>query len=176
MSIKSFLFSFVLCTLLASASFASAASLPEEAEDFALGGIHIGDSTADVEELYGEPDRVEDNEPGHSGQRIYYYGDSLEVHFSLDTACVDTVMVNGKTAESPALRKDAEQLATPGGIHIGSTLEDLKAVYGYIPKPHCDHRAPPTCAYFYEQGGVRIGFYICSEMSPGIRSIWLSRT
>lgn len=176
MSIKSFLLSFVLGALLVPASFVSASSLPEGAEDFALGGIRIGDSAADVEELYGEPDRVEDNESGRMGLRTYYYGDSLEVHFALDTACVYDVMVNGEDAESNALRKDAEQFATPGGIHIGSTFEDLKAVYGYIPKPHCDHRAPPTCAYFYEQSGIRIGFYICSEMSPGIRSIWLSRT
>ena len=67
----------------------------------------------------------------------------------------------------------ARTFETPRGIHLDSTGEDLEAAYGYLPTPKCSHNAPPVCAYFYETDTARLGFYICPEHSPGIRSIWL---
>ena len=178
---KKLLYALLLCILLASAQPCAAANLPEE--EFALGGIRIGDTRADVEELYGRGNRVADGVDVWNGEDVGIhaidYGASLHVTYRSTERGWHVISVHlGVDDVNEYLSKPSEEsqsLETPRGIHLDSTAEDLEAAYGYLPKPKCSNNAPPICGYFYDSasGTAQIAFYICAEHSPGIRSIWL---
>ena len=108
------------------------------------------------------------------------YGDTFSVDFrkseDMDDFEVYSVRLGANDVNEYNMRPTdaARDIATPQGIHLDSTREDLEAAYGYIPKPKCSHNAPPVCGYFYEGDTAKLGFYICAEHSPGIRSIRLT--
>ena len=181
MNIKSLLCSLLLCALLLSAGLSAAIAAELAEEDMALGGIHIGDSSFEVELRYGAPERIEDGAQGFfAGQIVplrtyYYFGDYLQVRFLPDAARVYDVMLglNDVNAYGHDMSAHAHSIATPHGIHLGSTRADLESAYGYLPPPKCGHTAPPVCVYSYSGESAQLAFYICAEHSPGIRSIWL---
>ena len=92
MNIKSLLCSLLLCALLLSAGLSAAIAAELAEEDMALGGIHIGDSSFEVELRYGAPERIEDGAQGFfAGQIVplrtyYYFGDYLQVRFLPDVS------------------------------------------------------------------------------------------
>ena len=175
-----FLLSAVLLALIIVPASLCAAQITDE--DMALGGIRLGMTARAVEDLYGAPDVIEDGAQGFvSGELVIlrtctYKSLSLQVRFLPDEGGVYDVMV-GRNEANPYIEEvtdAAREIATPQGIRPGSTREDLEAAYGSIPKPKCDNKAPPTCGYFYENAAAKLGFYICPEVSPGIRSIRLT--
>ena len=176
---KKLLYALLLCILLASAQPCAAASLPEE--EFALGGIRIGDTRAEVEELYGNGNHYADGVEVWNGEDVGIhaidYGASLHVTYRSSDRGWHVISVHlgvndvNKYSQRPS--DEAKMIETPSGIHLDSTIEDLEAVYGYIPKPECGHTAPPVCGHFYDSADAVLAFYICREYSPGIRSIWL---
>lgn len=178
MNIKSFLFTLLLALFLIPAA-ANAAELSNEA--MALGGIRIGDTMQDVEEVYGEGEHIADGVTKWGGTTVhicaYDYDASLVVQYRKEGDVYRVLSVHlgvndvNEYIHAPSDR--ALMIETPHGIHLDSTLEDLEAAYGYIPKAKCGHTAPPVCGYFYNSADAVLAFYICQEHSPGIRSIWL---
>lgn len=175
---KSYLCAVLLALILLPATLASAEITDE---DMALGGIHIGDTRADVEELYSAGNRVADGVDVWNGEdvgmHVIDYGASLLVTYrSTDRGWHVTAVQLGVNDVNEYISKPSEasqRFTTPRGIHLDSTAEDLEAAYGYLPKPKCSHNAPPVCGYFYDGETAQLAFYICAEHSPGIRSIWL---
>ena len=178
MKIKSWLCAAILALILLPAALC-AAEITEE--DMALGGIRLGDTMEDVEAVYGEGDHIADGVKKWGGTTVHIfacdYGDSLVVQYRDEGDACRVISVHlgvnnvNKYSQRPS--NEAQMIETPSGIHLDSTLEDLEAVYGYIPKPECGHNAPPVCGYFYNTADAVLAFYICQEHSPGIRSIWL---
>ena len=176
---KKLLYALLLCILLASAQPCAAANLPEE--EFALGGIRIDDTRAEVEELYGKGNRVADGVDVWNGEdvgmHVIDYGASLSVTYRSSDRGWHVISVHlGVDDVNEYLSKPSEEsqsLETPRGIHLDSTKEDLEEAYSYLPKPKCSNNAPPVCGYFYDGETAQLAFYICAEHSPGIRSIWL---
>ena len=178
MRIRSFLSTVLLTLLLLPASLSSAEITDE---DMALGGIRIGDTRAEVEELYGKGNRVADGVDVWNGEdvgmHVIDYGASLSVTYrssdmgwhviSVHLGVNDVNEYNAKPSD------EARIFETPRGIHLDSTREDLEAAYGYLPKPKCSNNAPPVCGYFYDGETAQLEFYICAEHSPGIRAIRL---
>ena len=177
MKLKSFLLAAILAFILP----ASLASAQLTDEDMALGGIHIGDTRAEVEELYGNGNHYADGVEVWNGEDVGIhaidYGASLHVTYRSSDSGWHVISVHlGVDDVNEYLSKpseEAQSLETPRGIHLESTRADLEVAYGYIPKPKCSHNAPPVCGYFYDGDSASIAFYICPEHSPGIRSIWL---
>ena len=177
MKLKSFLLAAILAFILP----ASLASAQLTDEDMALGGIRIGDTRAEVEELYGNGNHYADGVDVWNGEDVGIhaidYGASLHVTYRSTERGWHVISVHlGVDDVNEYLSKPSEEsqsLETPRGIHLESTRADLEAAYGYIPKPKCSHNAPPVCGYFYDGDSASIAFYICPEHSPGIRSIWL---
>ena len=161
MKIRAFFFTLLLAVLLLPAVGGAAGLSYEEME---LGGIRLGVT-----------------EWGGTTVHIFAcdYGDSLVVQYRDEGDACRVISVHlgvndvNKYSQRPS--DEAQMIETPSGIHLDSTLEDLNAVYGYIPKPECSHNAPPVCGYFYDSADAdaALAFYICNEHSPGIRSIWL---
>ena len=178
MHLKKFLCTALLALILLPASLC-AADLPDE--DMALGGIRIGDTRAEVEEIYGRGNRYADGVDVWNGEDVGIhaidYGASLNVTYRSSSLGWHVISVHlGVNDVNDYLSKPSEEsryLETPRGIHLDSTAEDLEEAYGYLPKPKCSHNAPPVCGYFYDSDTAQIAFYICAEHSPGIRSIWL---
>ena len=180
MRIRSFLCAVLVALILLPASLSSAEITDE---DMALGGIRIGMTRAEVEELYGSGMAIADGVEEQDGiitasNQVRDYGHTLTVSYRQaadDDARVTSVMlgVNDVNEYNAEPSEESRSLETPRGIHLDSTREDLEAAYGYIPKPKCSHNAPPVCGYFYEGDTAKLAFYICAEHSPGIRSIWL---
>ena len=180
MKIKSWLCAAILALILLPAALC-AAEITEE--DMALGGIRLGATRAEVEELYGNGNHYADGVDVWNGEDVGIhaidYGASLHVTYRSSDRGWHVISVHlGVDDVNEYLSKPSEEsqsLETPRGIHLDSTLEDLNAVYGYIPKPECSHNAPPVCGYFYDSADAdaALAFYICKEHSPGIRSIWL---
>ena len=176
---KKLLYALLLCILLASAQPCAAANLPEE--EFALGGIRIGDTRAEVEELYGNGNHYADGVEVWNGEDVGIhaidYGASLHVTYRSSDRGWHVISVHlGVDDVNEYLSKPSEEsqsLETPRGIHLDSTKKDLEEAYGCLPKPKCSNNAPPVCGYFYDGDTAQIAFYICAEHSPGIRSIWL---
>lgn len=176
---KKILYALLMCILLVPAQLCAAANLPEE--EFTLGGIRIGDTRTEVEELYGNGNRVADGVDVWNGEdvgiHVIDYGASLSVTYrSTERGWHVTAVRLGVNDVNEYLSKpseEAQRLETPRGIHLDSTTEDLEEAYGYLPKPKCSNNAPPVCGYFYDGDTAQIAFYICAEHSPGIRSIWL---
>ena len=179
MKLKSFFLAAILAFILP----ASLASAQLTDEDMALGGIRIGMTRAEVEELYGSGMAIADGVEEQDGiitasNQVRDYGHTLTVSYRQaadDDARVTSVMLGVNDVNEYNMRptEEAQHFETPRGIHLDSTREDLEAAYGYIPKPKCSHNAPPVCGYFYEGDTAKLAFYICAEHSPGIRSIWL---
>ena len=180
MRIRSFLCAVLVALILLPASLSSAEITDE---DMALGGIRIGMTRAEVEELYGKGNHYADGVEVWNGEDVGIhaidYGASLHVTYRSSDRGWHVISVHlGVDDVNEYLSKPSEEsqsLETPRGIHLDSTAEDLEAAYGYLPKPKCSHNAPPICGYFYDSasGTAQIAFYICAEHSPGIRSIWL---
>ena len=180
MKIRAFFFTLLLAFLLIPAVGGAAGLSYEEME---LGGIRLGDTREEVEAVYGEGDHIADGVTEWGGTTVHIfacdYGDSLSVQYRDEGDACRVIGVHlgvnnvNKYNERPSA--EAQMIETPSGIHLDSTLEDLEAVYGYIPKPECSHNAPPVCGYFYDSANAdaALAFYICQEHSPGIRSIWL---
>ena len=177
MKLKSFLLAAILAFILP----ASLASAQLTDEDMALGGIHIGDTRAEVEELYGNGNRYADGVEVWNGEDVGIhaidYGASLHVTYRSTERGWHVISVHlGVDDVNEYLSKPSEEsqsLETPRGIHLDSTAEDLEEAYGYLPKPKCSNNAPPVCGYFYDGETAQLAFYICAEHSPGIRAIWL---
>jgi len=180
MRIRSFLCAVLVALILLPASLSSAEITDE---DMALGGIRIGMTRAEVEELYSSGMAIADGVEEQDGiitasNQVRDYGHTLTVSYRQaadDDARVTSVMLGVNDVNEYNMRptEEAQHFETPRGIHLDSTREDLEAAYGYIPKPKCSHNAPPVCGYFYDGDTAQIAFYICAEHSPGIRSIWL---
>ena len=178
MKIRAVFFTLLLALLLLPAVGDAARLSDEEME---LGGIRLGDTMEDVEAVYGEGDHIADGVKKWGGTTVHIfacdYGDSLVVQYRDEGDACRVISVHlgvnnvNKYNQRPS--NEAQMIETPSGIHLDSTLEDLEAVYGYIPKPECGHNAPPVCGYFYNSADAVLAFYICQEHSPGIRSIWL---
>ena len=180
MKIRAFFLELLFALLLLPAADGAAGLADEEME---LGGIRLGDTREEVEDVYGEGDHVADGVTKWGGTTVHIfacdYGDYLSVQYRDEGDACRVIGVHlgvnnvNKYNERPS--DEAQMIETPSGIHLDSTLEDLNAVYGYIPKPECSHNAPPVCGYFYDSADAdaALAFYICNEHSPGIRSIWL---
>ena len=178
MKIRAFFLALLFTLLLLPAAGGAAGLADEEME---LGGIRLGDTREDVEADYGEGDHIADGVTEWGGTTVHIfacdYGDSLVVQYRDEGDACRVISVHlgvnnvNKYSQRPS--NEAQMIETPSGIHLDSTLEDLEAVYGYIPKPECGHTAPPVCGYFYDSADAVLAFYICREHSPGIRSIWL---
>ena len=178
MKIRAVFFTLLLALLLLPAVGDAARLSDEEME---LGGIRLGDTMEDVEAVYGEGDHIADGVTKWGGTTVHIfacdYGDSLVVQYRDEGDACRVISVHlgvnnvNKYSQRPS--NEAQMIETPSGIHLDSTLEDLEAVYGYIPKPECSRNAPPVCGYFYDGETAQLAFYICAEHSPGIRSIWL---
>ena len=178
MKIRAVFFTLLLALLLLPAVGDAARLSDEEME---LGGIRLGDTREEVEAVYGEGDHIADGVKKWGGTTVHIfacdYGDSLVVQYRDEGDACRVISVHlgvnnvNKYSQRPS--NEAQMIETPSGIHLDSTLEDLEAVYGYIPKPECGHNAPPVCGYFYNSADAVLAFYICQEHSPGIRSIWL---
>lgn len=134
--------------VLLTANLCLAAQLSDE--DYALGGITLGDSANFVKSTYGEPDRVNRHggtpSSGDVPLLIYYYGDSFVVGIEATTmqvVALATSMDNG--------------IETPRGVHVGSTLNDLQRAYGILPKA-----VPANNGYCYSFGWAQISleFYV----------------
>ena len=179
MKLKSFLLAAILACILP----ASLASAHLTDEDMALGGIHIGDTRAEVEELYGNGTDIAGGVTKWNGEmvgvRAIDYGASLHVTYrgtDEDWHVISVHLgVDDVNEYNHTPTEEACSIETPRGIHLDSTKEDLEEAYGCLPKPKCSNGAPPVCGYFYDSasGTAQIAFYICAEHSPGIRSIWL---
>lgn len=134
--------------VLLAANTCSAARLSDE--DYALGGIKIGDSEEFLKSIYGDPDRVNRHEgtPG-SGDiplLIYHYGDSF------------VVGINAMTMQVAALMTSMDNgIETPRGIHVGSKLVDLQRAYGTLPRA-----VPAKGGYCYSFGWaqIKLVFYV----------------
>lgn len=128
-----------------------AARLPDS--DYALGDIQYGNSVDYVKSVYGEPDFVEYHEgtPG-SGDIplwIYHYGDSFVV-------CIETTH-----QQVSALMTTADNgIATPRGIHVGSSLSDIQRAYGPLPRAS---RASQGYCYSYGWGLISLDFYVSGK-------------
>lgn len=178
MKIKSLLCATILALILLPAALC-AAEITDE--DMALGGIRIGDTRAEVEELYGGGNHYADGvsvwNGEHVGIHVIDYGASLSVTYRSTDRSWHVISVhlgvNDVNEYNTKPSDEARNFETPRGIHLDSTREDLEAAYGYLPKPKCSNNAPPVCGYFYDGETAQLAFYICAEHSPGIRSIWL---
>ena len=178
MRIRAFFFTLLLALLLLPAA-GGAAELADE--EMALGGIRLGDTMEEVEADYGEGDHIADGVTKWGGTTVHTfacdYGDSLVVQYRDEGDACRVIGVhlgvNNVNHYSQRPSDEAQEIETPSGIHLDSTLDDLKAAYGYIPKPECGHSAPPVCGYFYNSADAVLAFYICREYCPLIRSIWL---
>ena len=157
---------------------ASAAEL--DADDLTLGGIHLGDTSADVERIYGAPVRIRDGAQGFLNGaviplRTCDYGNTLHVRFDLAEDRVYDVMIGAPSDDLYDTQSDDADtgITTARAIHIGSSRADLEAAYGTLPAPLVDHRAPPTCAYIYAGTDGKLAFYITPERSLTIHAIHL---
>ena len=178
MKIRAVFFTLLLALLLLPAVGDAARLSDEEME---LGGIRLGDTREEVEDIYGEGDHIADGVTKWGGTTIHIfacdYGDSLVVQYRDEGDACRVISVHlgvddvNKYSHTPT--EDACSIETPRGIHLDSTKEDLEEAYGYLPKPKCSNNAPPVCGYFYDGETAQLAFYICAEHSPGIRSIWL---
>ena len=178
---KKFRYALLLCILLIPARLCAAAGLTDE--DMALGGIHLGDTRAEVEAVYGEGNHYADGVDVWNGADVGIhaidYGSSLHVTYRSSDMGWHVISVHlgvdDVNAYCSTPSEEAQRFTTPRGIHLESTAEDLTAAYGYLPKPKCSHNAPPVCGYCYDGETAQLAFYICAEHSPGIRAIWLHR-
>ena len=178
MKIKSWLCAAILALILLPAALC-AAEITEE--DMALGGIRLGATRAEVEELYGNGNHYADGVDVWNGEDVGIhaidYGASLHVTYRSSDRGWHVISVHlGVDDVNEYLSKPSEEsqsLETPRGIHLDSTKEDLAEAYGCLPKPKCSNNAPPICGYCYDGETAQLVFYICPEHSPGIRAIWL---
>lgn len=179
MKIRPVLFIALLAFLILPASLC-AAEITEE--DMALGGIRIGMTIEEVEELYGEPEDFEDavmpRQKGEYAVRTYDYGDTFCVTFLAavgEDYTVGSVYLGAKEVNEYNRRptERACTFKTPRGIHLSSTPKDLEAAYGCLPKPEYSNHAPPICTYTYETDATELTFSLCGEYSPGFRAICL---
>ena len=84
-------------------------------EDLQIGDIYVGKSFSEVTKAYGQPINKTQRYTGFS----FSFNDNLTVETTPDEKYVIGVVVKGNM-----------DLATKGGIRIGSTLKDIKSVYG----------------------------------------------
>ena len=138
MKIRAVFFTLLLALLLLPAVGDAARLSDEEME---LGGIRLGDTMEDVEAVYGEGDHIADGVTKWGGTTVHIfacdYGDSLVVQYRDEGDACRVISVHlgvnnvNKYSQRPS--NEAQMIETPSGIHLDSTLEDLEAVYGYIP-------------------------------------------
>lgn len=167
-----------LCTFFLLPACASAAKL--DAEDLTLGGIHLGDTIADVERIYGSPVHIEDGARGILNGavvplRTFDYGNTLRVRFDLAEGRVYDVMIGTESDDlNDTKHEDVDTgIATARAIHIGSSRADLEAAYGALTAPFVGHKAPPTCVYTYHGADGKLAFYVTPERGLDIHAIWL---
>ena len=144
--------------LLFTVNLCSAARLPDA--DYALGGIKFGADADYVKSVYGEPDWVDYHEgTPYSGDIplwIYHYGDSFVVAIETTRMSVSSMMT---TADNG--------IATPRGIHVGSTLTEIQRAYGTLPQAH---KAKQGYCYSYGGGLISLDFYV--EGKGKVYKIW----
>ena len=103
------LLTFFLCTIKSADAF-----LPET--EFALGGIPLGVYQSQVIDIYGQPSYIENN----GSETYYYYGNSLKFCFYNGTGRLMSILTTANNG-----------ISTPSGIHVGTSLQELKSTYGY---------------------------------------------
>ena len=134
--------------VLLAANLCSAARLPDAG--YALGGIKFGDDAEFAKSVYGEPDWVDYHEgtpnSGDIPLWIYHYGDSFVVAVEATRMSVSSLMTTANNG-----------IATPRGIHVGSTLTDIQRAYGTLPQ---GHRANQGYCYSYGWGAISLDFYV----------------
>ena len=145
--------------VLLAANLCSAARLPDA--DYALGGIKFGDDADYVKSVYGDPDWVEyyAGTPG-SGDIplwIYHYGDSFIVGIETKRLTVSSMMTSADNG-----------IATPRGIHVGSSLSDIQRAYGST-LPQAMKASQGRC-YSYGWGLISLDFYVNGEGT--VYKIW----
>ena len=137
--------------VLLAANLCAAARLPDA--DYALGGIKFGADADYVKSVYGEPDWVDYHEgTPYSGDIplwIYHYGDSFVVAIEATRMSVSSMMT---TADNG--------IATPRGIHVGSTLTDIQRAYGTLPQ---GFKRNGSYCYAYGYGMISLEFYVDSK-------------
>ena len=137
-----------ICLVLLAAGVCSAARLPDT--DYALGDIQYGNDADYVKSVYGEPDWIDYHEgtpgSGDISLWIYHYGDSFVVAFAASNMHVASLMTSADNG-----------IATPRGIHVGSTLTDVQRAYGTLPQ---GHKANQGYCYSYGWGLISLDFYV----------------
>ncbi len=116
----------------------------------ALGGITFGMSTAEVEAIYGKPDKVTEERVDQirRGKSFsYIYGDSFEIMFN-------------KGQVSIVMTKADNGIATPAGVHVGDIKGKIATTYG-IPW-HYNHGYSGIESYVYrtpDYAAIRFDVY-----------------
>lgn len=103
------LLTFFLCTMKSVHAF-----LPET--EFALGGIPLGTYKSQVTGIYGPPSFIENN----GTETYYYYGNSLKFCFHNESGRLISILTTANNG-----------ISTPSGIHVGTSIQELKSTYGY---------------------------------------------
>lgn len=152
--------------LICSTAFGYQGDLPKE--QFALGGIPLYADVDYVKSVYGEPDRIDyhagtpnsGDVPGY----FYYYGTSFLVFISASDGKVYSLVTTANNG-----------IATPAGIHVGSTVSELFAAYNKRPsftnskqlggKSYSFSIGASYDLVFYIDGKDKVTRIICS--SPG---------
>ena len=145
-----------------------AAAKPVDDSLIALGGIQPWHEFSEVVQVYGQPQH-EKKLPHSSDDKIYGYGNwNGRDSYNLPYGFLVTETYRRGTMDKIEAIKEIftcdPSIATPNGIRVGSTVEEVLAAYGansqYERIVNNDPRygVEPSTVFFYEGYWYRIGF------------------
>ena len=120
--LKSLILTVMLMLACCSVSFAAQATLPDS--EIAIGGLTVGMSPGNVQDIYGAPDQINSK----NGQLFYSYGGTVNIIFSKN------YYNNNPDVEINQIKVTANNgFTTPSGLHVGMTYSEMVNLYGKHP-------------------------------------------
>ena len=120
--LKSLCLTVMLMLACCSVSFAAQATLPDS--EIAIGGLTVGMSPGNVQDIYGAPDQINSK----NGQLFYSYGGTVNILFKKN---YDN---NNPDVEINQIKVTANNgFTTPSGLHVGMTYSEMVNLYGKHP-------------------------------------------
>ena len=130
-----------------------------DTSDLVLGGVTLGEAYEDVEALYGPPTS---RRIGGYWYGVINYGDSVHMTIQPDRDNPDQFYIYGVTSDG------ANGLATPKGITVGSTVDELLEAYGAPDRSGFDRSDGGEYYMYYDNENQRRGSYLWCNIKNGV--------
>ena len=130
-----------------------------DSDDLVLGGVTLGESYEEVEAQYGPPTQ---RKIGGFWYGSIYYGDTVQMTIEPDRDKPDTYYIYGVTS------RGNNGLATPKGITVGSTEEEVLEAYGGPDRTFFDHGDGGQNYMYYDNENFKRGAYLLVHMHQGV--------